>query len=61
MEFLLIRYTSPGQGAQWPGMGRDLMAAFPAYLNTIRRLDGFLDELEDKPAWRLEGKVVLLT
>ena len=60
-RLLLIRDTSSGQGAQWPGMGRDLMAAFPAYLTSIRRLDSFLNELEDKPAWLLEGKVVLFS
>lgn len=44
-----------GQGAQWMGMGADLMRSFPSYLKTIRHLDGVLRGLDSPPAWTLEG------
>jgi acyl transferase domain-containing protein len=44
-----------GQGAQWPGMGSDLMKEFPEVLKTIQSLDQTLQNLSDAPEWMLEG------
>jgi acyl transferase domain-containing protein len=45
-----------GQGAQWPGMGRDLLDAFPSARRDIQRLDQALKNIPDAPAWSLEGR-----
>lgn len=37
-------------------MGLDLMNEFPSYLKTIRRLDGYLDRLNDGRKWTVEGE-----
>lgn len=36
-------------------MGYDLMGTFPSYLETVRNLDSFLQDLEEPPTWTLEG------
>jgi acyl transferase domain-containing protein len=46
-----------GQGAQWPGMGRDLLDAFPSARRDIQSLEQVLKDLPDAPAWSLEGKL----
>lgn len=45
-----------GQGAQWPGMGKYLMNAFPEVRNDIQMLNRALQDLHDAPYWSLEGK-----
>lgn len=56
------RATSPtvvfiftGQGAQWPGMGKELMSVSDCFLKTIRKLDGALSRLKSPPNWTIEG------
>lgn len=47
-----------GQGAQWPQMGRDLMDANATFLNSIRRLDEFLQGThEHAPEWKIEAEL----
>lgn len=47
-----------GQGAQWPQMGRDLMDSNPDFLNSIRRLDNFLQEIYEHAAeWKIEAEL----
>ena len=36
-------------------MGLSLMNEFPSYLQTIRSLDFYLDELQDGREWSIEG------
>ncbi|KAL4941793.1 hypothetical protein BDV06DRAFT_222783 [Aspergillus oleicola] len=48
-----LGFVFTGQGAQWPQMGLDLMASFPSYLATIKRLDLYLDGLDDQRPWSL--------
>jgi acyl transferase domain-containing protein len=45
-----------GQGAQWPGMGKELMAAHDSFLKDIRRMDSHLAKLEEPPGFRMERK-----
>lgn len=45
-----------GQGAQWPGMGKDLFIRFENFRHSIRAMDQILQGLESPPQWRLEGK-----
>ena len=44
-----------GLGAQWPQLGLTLMHEFPGYLETIRNLDAYLNELQDGRNWTIEG------
>lgn len=46
-----------GQGAQWPRMGRELMADYPHFLASIRAMDIALQGLEHRPSWSLESIV----
>jgi acyl transferase domain-containing protein len=48
-----------GQGAQWPGMGRELLDQFPIYRQTMQELDSYLARLPHAPSWTLEGKTPL--
>lgn len=53
---LVIVFT--GQGAQWPQMGRDLMDSNPTFLNSIRRLDKYLQGMyEHAPEWKIEAEL----
>lgn len=38
-------------------MGLKLMNEFPSYYATIKRLDSYLDSLEDGRSWTIEGTV----
>ncbi|EHA26223.1 hypothetical protein ASPNIDRAFT_171221, partial [Aspergillus niger ATCC 1015] len=46
-----------GQGAQWPGMGKELMQAFPIAKDCIVQLDTVLQQLPDGPSWSLEDEL----
>nr|ART35008.1 polyketide synthase [Fusarium bulbicola] len=49
-----LGFVFTGQGAQWAGMGAQLMTLYPTFLKTIRRMDLILEDLEDAPSWTLE-------
>lgn len=51
-----LTFVLNGQGAQWPGMGKDLMDNFEDFRADVRAMDTALQELDDSPAWSLEGK-----
>lgn len=44
-----------GQGAQWPGMGKELISQIDSFRDDIRQMDNVLQSLEDPPQWKLEG------
>ncbi|GLA46024.1 putative PKS/NRPS-like protein biosynthetic cluster [Aspergillus niger] len=46
-----------GQGAQWAGMGRDLIRAFPIASDCIRQLKKTLQQLPDGPSWLLQEEL----
>lgn len=49
-----IGYVFTGQGAQWWGMGRELMEAYPVYKAELEEADRHLKELGS--TWSLVGK-----
>lgn len=53
-----LGFAFTGQGAQWPKMGAELMAIYPSFLKTIRKLDQALGELVDGPEWTLEDTLL---
>ena len=53
---VIIVFT--GQGAQWPRMGRGIMDSNPTVLNSIRRLDKYLQGMyEHAPEWKIETEL----
>lgn len=50
---LVFVYT--GQGAQWPGMGKELLSICGAFRQSLVQLDRFLQELPDAPKWNICG------
>jgi acyl transferase domain-containing protein len=51
-----VGFIFTGQGAQWPRMGVALMAEYPSCLATVRRLDRYLDEVDEAVGrdWSIE-------
>ncbi|KAM7220166.1 hypothetical protein V8F06_004494 [Rhypophila decipiens] len=49
-----IGFVFTGQGAQWAGMGAELMACYPSFRQSIRHLDTVLRHLDDAPVWTVE-------
>lgn len=48
-------FVFTGQGAQWPEMGKTLMASFESFLHDIRMMDEVLQSLPDSSPWSIEG------
>lgn len=54
-----VSFVFTGQGAQWAGMGKDLMERFESFREDIQILDSVLQELETPPTWSLQRKLSL--
>ena len=44
-----------GQGAQWPGMGRELILTSSEFRSDIEAMDRILQSLKHPPTWKIEG------
>ncbi|KAJ5631672.1 fatty acid synthase S-acetyltransferase [Penicillium longicatenatum] len=49
-------FVFPGQGSQWPGMGKGLFEYFNCFREAMRALDRVLQALPQPPTWTLEEK-----
>lgn len=49
-----------GQGAQWSGMGRELILSSPSFREDIIRMDSALQSLRIPPTWSILGTFSLL-
>nr|ALQ32883.1 putative polyketide synthase [Fusarium miscanthi] len=60
MKPLPLGFVFTGQGAQYPGMAKELLASSEAFCSTIRRLDSALQALapEHAPDWTLEDTIL---
>jgi acyl transferase domain-containing protein len=45
-----------GQGAQWPGMGRELLLSNPLFRQDIIHMDNILQGLRIPPSWSMIGE-----
>lgn len=52
---LRIGFVFNGQGAQWQGMGKELIATYPAFRASIQAMDGYMREMGAQ--WSLEGEL----
>lgn len=50
-----VAFIFSGQGAQWTGMGRELLQTSPCFRSSIQSMDRTLKGLENPPSWDLEG------
>ncbi|RAL13936.1 polyketide synthase [Aspergillus homomorphus CBS 101889] len=53
-----IVYVFSGQGAQWPGMGRELIYKSVRFRDDIRDLDKHLQRLTNSPSWTIENELL---
>ncbi|KAL4814823.1 hypothetical protein BDW67DRAFT_192033 [Aspergillus spinulosporus] len=47
----IVNFAFTGQGAQWPGMGKELMEEFPQFKNDLVHMSKVLAGLPHPPAW----------
>ncbi|KAK2814254.1 Type I Iterative PKS, partial [Arthroderma sp. PD_2] len=52
-----LTFVFTGQGAQWAGMGKDLMHSFQEAREDIQEMDKVLQGLPDAPTWSLEEEL----
>ena len=50
-------FVFTGQGAQWPGMGKELFEEFSVFRQSIREMDAVLRMIPHPPEWTIEGTI----
>ncbi|KAM5494833.1 Type I Iterative PKS [Microsporum audouinii] len=53
-----IVFIFTGQGAQWPGMGKQLLLEFDTFRSNIKAMDRALKALQDPPYWSIEEELL---
>lgn len=53
-KFRGLLFIFTGQGAQWPGMGRELIRDFSIFKKDIQKMDSWLAESACPPNWSIE-------
>ncbi|KUL82023.1 hypothetical protein ZTR_11398 [Talaromyces verruculosus] len=53
-----LSFVFTGQGAQWPGMGKELFKEFESFRHAIRLMDSALKQLPHAPLWTLEDIIL---
>ena len=56
-----ITFVFTGQGAQWAGMGKELLEDSVDFRSAIRAMDKALARLSSAPPWTVEGKIKALS
>ena len=56
--FSAVTFVFTGQGGQWTGMGRELIAQLPSFRKDICQMDGILQQLDKPPQWKIEGQSI---
>lgn len=51
----IVTFAFPGQGAQWAGMGAELMKNFTSFRKDVEYMDRVLQSLPNAPTWRMHG------
>lgn len=57
VEVPKLEFVFTGQGAQWAGMGKELMSSSPIFKNSIGQMDKALKNLPYPPAWTLHDQL----
>ncbi|KAJ6027291.1 uncharacterized protein N7446_004111 [Penicillium canescens] len=52
-----LHFVFTGQGAQWAGMGRDLLETYEDFLADIKAMDEILQKLPDSPQWTIQEEL----
>jgi acyl transferase domain-containing protein len=55
LKFKGLLFIFTGQGAQWSGMGRELIRDFPTFREDIQKMDMWLAESSHPPSWKIES------
>lgn len=56
-----LNFVFTGQGAQWGGMGADLLTSVPSFKTDIQMMDKALRKLPHAPLWTIESKLLMYT
>ncbi|TVY20219.1 Highly reducing polyketide synthase FUM1 [Lachnellula arida] len=51
----VLVFVFTGQGAQWAGMGKELLTDYPPFQDDIRAMDKTLAHCPNPPSWTIEG------
>ncbi|PLB53959.1 hypothetical protein P170DRAFT_504824 [Aspergillus steynii IBT 23096] len=54
----IVTFAFPGQGAQWAGMGTELMETFTSFSKDMEYMDQVLQSLSNPPTWKIREELV---